>query len=251
MFHVVIPARYGSTRLPGKALADICGEPMIYWVWQRALEASPLSVVVATDDQRIADVMSARGADVVMTREDHPSGTDRLAEVAAIRDWSDAAIVVNLQGDEPLMPSENLRQVAALLEVSADAAVATLSVPITEQSQMFDPSVVKVVTDADGYAAYFSRASIPWHRDVFAADNKDAAIAADRHAGLYAYRAGFLRRFVELAPAPTEVLESLEQLRALYYGHRIRVETAKAPIPIGVDTAEDLAHVQGLMEGDH
>ena len=251
MFHVVIPARFGSTRLPGKALVDIHGHPMLYWVWQRALLCGADSVIVATDDQRIASVMRGYGADVAMTQSDHLSGTDRLAEVSAQRDWSDDTIVVNLQGDEPLMPPENLVQVAEALKRAPHAAIATLCEPINDWHTFASLNVVKVVRNADDCATYFSRSMIPRPRGVIPEQgNIDEAFALEgiaRHVGLYAYRAGFLRRFITWPPAPSELIESLEQLRALYYGEQIKVVYAQQPVPAGVDTEEDLSHVRRLM----
>lgn len=251
MFHVVIPARFGSTRLPGKALLDIQGHPMVYWVWQRALACAATSVVVATDDGRIASVMREYGADVAMTRSDHPSGTDRLAEVAAQRGWADDTIIVNLQGDEPLMPAENLVQVARALEDAPQASIATLCEPINDWATFENPAVVKVVCRADGCASYFSRAMIPWPRTAMSESRGAYPVFAlegvARHVGLYAYRVGFLQRFVTWSAAPSEALESLEQLRALYYGEQIKVVYAERPVPAGVDTEDDLNVVRELM----
>ena len=247
MFHVVIPARFNSTRLPGKALVDIHGYPMVYWVWQRALQAAAASVIVATDDERIEQAMTSLGADVVMTRADHPSGTDRLAEVAETMAWPDDTIIVNLQGDEPLMPASNLSRVAELLEDNPSAAVATLATPINDCHEFSDESAVKVVCDYRGRALYFSRASIPAERGVAPASPANNALAsAKRHIGLYAYRSGFLRQFVHWTPAPIEQLEGLEQLRALYYGETIMVSEPVLPVPAGVDTPDDLARVRAL-----
>ena len=248
MFHVVIPARYGSTRLPGKALADINGYPMVYWVWRRACASSAASVVVATDHQDIAEVMQQFGAQVALTRADHPSGTDRLAEVAEQQGWSAETIVVNLQGDEPLMPAENVEQVASELAKHPEASIATLAEPLTSEAQLTDPSVVKVVHSASGEALYFSRASIPFCRDERTADNTELMRVARRHVGLYAYRCGFLKRFVSWPPAPLEQIESLEQLRALHHKEIIRVSDARLPVPAGVDTEDDLIAVRKLME---
>ena len=197
MFHIVIPARYGSTRLPGKALLDIAGHPMVWWVWQRALASSAASVVVATDHEDIASVMRECGADVAMTKTSHPSGTDRLAEVVDQRGWSDDEIVVNLQGDEPLMPVENLEQVARELGENPAASIATLAETITDVKAFHDPSVVKVVASAAGNAMYFSRAPIPYPRDIAdtALEAKILELGLMRHVGLYAYRCGFLRAF--------------------------------------------------------
>jgi 3-deoxy-manno-octulosonate cytidylyltransferase (CMP-KDO synthetase) len=244
-FNVVIPARFASTRLPGKPLADLAGRPMIEHVWRQAVASGAAAVVVATDDARIEAVARAFGAAVSLTRTDHRSGTDRIAEVAEQLAWADDAIVVNLQGDEPTMPPALLRQVAGELAAHPDAALATLGVPITCRDELFDPNVVKAVTDRDGWALYFSRAPIPWHRDSFPdAVTLPPEVSFLRHLGLYAYRAGFLRQFVGWAPAPLEACESLEQLRALWHGARIRLAVAcEAPGP-GVDTPEDLERVR-------
>lgn len=250
-FHVVIPARYGSTRLPGKPLLAIGDRPMIAHVYQRATESGAAAVIVATDDTRIAEAAQAVGARVCMTRADHPSGTDRLAEVIEQLGLSDDAIVVNLQGDEPLMPPELLAQVADDLADHKDAAISTLCAPLDDLGQVRDPNVVKVVRDATGYALYFSRASIPWQRDAMADGGSDT-IDLDgfrRHLGIYAYRAGFLRRYSGWAPAPIERAEALEQLRALWQGERIHVVEAKVPPPPGVDTAEDLERVRARLAG--
>jgi len=248
-FRVAIPARYASTRFPGKPLAPIAGRTMLEHVWRRACEAGAEEVVVATDDERIAAVADGFGAAVCMTRADHPSGTDRLAEVAQARGWSDDAIVVNLQGDEPLMPPGLLALAARSLADDPAAAVATLAVPIDAAAELFDPAAVKVVCDARGHALYFSRAPIPWDRDRFEAI-EDAAVAAGgwlRHLGLYAYRAEFLRRYPRLAPAPAEQHEALEQLRALWHGFTIRVAVADQRPGPGVDTPEDLACVAARL----
>ncbi len=243
-FRVAIPARYASTRFPGKPLAPIAGRTMLEHVWRRACEAGAEEVVVATDDDRIAAAADGFGATVCMTRADHPSGTDRLAEVARARGWSDDAIVVNLQGDEPLMPPVVLRQVAEDLAAFPDAALATLCTPLANRAERDEPNTVKVVTDRAGYALYFSRASIPYPR------TPDAA-AAHRHLGIYAYRAGFLRRFTALEPAPIERAEQLEQLRALWHGHRIHVTEAAAIPAAGVDDPADVARVEAaLQEGN-
>ena len=194
MFHIVIPTRYGSTRLPGKALLPILDKPMIAWVWERAMQAGATRVIVATDDARIAEEMSGRGAEVAMTREDHASGTDRLAEVAEQLEWSDEAIIVNLQGDEPLMPVANIERVAALLQANPNADMATLMEPL-DREDANEASAVKVVASEGGRALYFSRAPIPAHRQG------GPAAPMYRHVGLYAYRAGFLRQFVRWPPA--------------------------------------------------
>ncbi|MDZ7787938.1 MAG: 3-deoxy-manno-octulosonate cytidylyltransferase [Halofilum sp. (in: g-proteobacteria)] len=240
-FRVAIPARYASTRFPGKPLAVIAGKPMLEHVWRRACEAGADEVVVATDDERIAAVADGFGATVCMTSAEHASGTDRLAEVARELGWPDDAIVVNLQGDEPLMPPLVLRQVAEDLAAFPDAALATLSVPLTDAGERDEPNIVKVVTDRAGYALYFSRAPIPYPR------TPDAA-AAHRHLGIYAYRAGFLGRFSELEPAPIERAEQLEQLRALWHGHRIHVTEAAAVPDAGVDSPADIDRVEAALQ---
>jgi 3-deoxy-manno-octulosonate cytidylyltransferase (CMP-KDO synthetase) len=249
-FRIVIPARYASTRLPGKPLADICGKPMIVRVLERVSSAGAQEVCVATDHAGVRDAVLAAGGEVVMTRADHPSGTDRLAEVAMLRGWNEDDIVVNVQGDEPLIDPAVIAAVAAGLAADAESAIATAAHALGGMDEAFNPNVVKVVCDAAGRALYFSRAPIPWARDAFAA-GRDAlpgglpqGLPMLRHVGLYAYRAGFLRCHAELAPSPIEQWEALEQLRALWHGYRIRVlELAAAP-PAGVDTPEDLARVR-------
>ena len=250
-FHVVIPARYGSTRLPGKPLADIAGKPMIRHVWERAVASGATRVVVATDDARVEAAGRDFGAEVLVTRADHRSGTDRIAEVAERLGWADDTVVVNLQGDEPTMPPALLRQVAADLAAHPDAAMATLGVPITGRDELFDPNVVKAVVDGMGWALYFSRAPIPWHRDSFpTARALPPGVGFVRHLGLYAYRAGFLRAFVAWPAAPLEQCEALEQLRALWHGARIRLGLAcEAPGP-GVDTPGDLDAVRRSLAAD-
>ena len=244
MYHIVIPARYGSTRLPAKALADINGKPLVYWVWRQAMQSRALSVTVATDDIRIQEAMTLHGAEVVMTDANHPSGTDRLAEVARLKAWDSSAIVVNLQGDEPLMPVSNLEQVAGLLNAHSEASIATLSEPIETAEAFHDPSVVKVVSDLSGRAHYFSRSPIP---HVRGADEAFVPPEARRHVGLYAYRVSFLSDFASQPVAPLEQLESLEQLRALHCGYEIRIANAIEPVPAGVDTQKDLDAVRRLM----
>ena len=235
-YRVVIPARYASTRFPGKPLIDIQGKPMIWHVYQRALESHADEVVVATDDQRIADAVMAFDGYVVMTHE-HNSGTDRIAEVSNSLGWPDDTIVVNLQGDEPLMPPELLDQVANALADKQEASMSTLGVPL-EEHQVFDSNAVKLVTDKDGLALYFSRAAIPWRRGEFENGVKNAA-GMYRHLGIYAYRADFLKRYVTWDMAPIEAAESLEQLRVLWQGERIAVSIADQSPPTGVDTEED------------
>ena len=240
MFNIVIPARFGSTRLPGKALLPIADKPMVAWVWERAMQAGAEHVVVATDDQRIVDEMTSRGAQVAMTRADHASGTDRLAEVVDQLEWADDAIVVNLQGDEPLMPVANIQRVAAMLNETAGADMATLMEPLAA-ADADQQSVVKVVSSEAGRALYFSRSAIPFHRE--------GGVPAPmfRHIGLYAYRAGFLQTFVGWPPAVAEQSESLEQLRALAHDAHIQIELAPETVPAGVDTESDLATVRALL----
>lgn len=248
-FVVVIPARYASTRLPGKPLADIGGKPMVVHVADRAREAGAEQVIVATDDTRVRDAVASHGHSAVMTRVDHVTGTDRIAEVAAARNWPDETIVVNLQGDEPRVPPELVCSVAEQLESHTDAAIATACHPIHSVEEMFDPHAVKVVMDQRGYALYFSRAPVPWARDGFSANRAHLpeGLPVYRHLGLYAYRCAFLRRYARLAPAAIERFESLEQLRALAHGFRIAVAvTTQAPEP-GVDTPEDLENVRRIF----
>lgn len=248
-FKVVIPARYSSSRLPGKPLRMLAGKPMVEHVYLRACESGAEQVVIATDDARIETVARGFGAAVEMTRPDHPSGTDRLAEILERLDWPDDAIIVNLQGDEPLMPPALLRQVAINLAAQPQAAIATLCTPITEAAEFFDPNVVKVVSDALGFALYFSRAPIPWSRDAFAEtrEHLPAGVAHRRHLGLYAYRASFLRAWRGLVPAPLEGIEMLEQLRALWHGHRIHVADAAAQPGPGVDVETDALRVEQVL----
>ncbi|MCB1769701.1 MAG: 3-deoxy-manno-octulosonate cytidylyltransferase [Candidatus Competibacteraceae bacterium] len=248
-FRVAIPARYASTRLPGKPLRMIAGRPLIEHVYQRALASGALEVVIATDDARIRQVAEGFGARVCMTSPDHLSGTDRLAEVAAQLNWPDDAIVVNVQGDEPQVPPVLIQQVATGLEQHPDDGIATLCARIADPAELFDPNVVKVVRDQQDYALYFSRAPIPWHREGFR--NKGGEhpsllpenSAWFRHIGLYAYRVAVLTRYPHLSPAPAEQAEALEQLRALWRGIRIHVAEAVKIPPLGVDTEADLARV--------
>ncbi len=240
MFNIVIPARFGSTRLPGKALLPIGDKPMVAWVWERAMQAGAEHVVVATDDQRIADEMISRGAQVAMTRADHASGTDRLAEVVDQLGWAGDAIVVNLQGDEPLMPVANIQRVAAMLNQKVGADMATLMEPLAALDADRQ-SVVKVVASETGRALYFSRSTIPFHRE--------GGVPAPlfRHIGLYAYRARFLKIFVRWPPVVAEQSESLEQLRALAHDAHIQVELAPETVPAGIDTESDLDAVRAAL----
>lgn len=237
MFRVVIPARFGSTRLPGKVLLEIGGRSVLEWVHARARASRARDVIVATDDERIAAAARAFKADVVMTSASHPSGTDRIAEVARVRAWKDEDIVVNVQGDEPLMPPALIDQVADLL-AAGGADIGTLGAPLANPAELADPNVVKVVADAQGRALYFSRAPIPWNRD-------DPGIPreARRHVGIYAYRVSALKRLTALPAGKLEQLEKLEQLRALENGFVIRVADAREKPGQDVNTAEDLARV--------
>ena len=242
-FVVVIPARYASTRLPGKPLADICGKPMIQHVFEKACLSGASKVVIATDHQKVFDAAKHFTNDVLMTREDHQSGTERLAEVVDLLDLSDDTIVVNVQGDEPLLSPDNVSQVATLLAQST-APMATLSVAIEERDEVFNPNAVKVVSDINKNALYFSRASIPFDRSAMMAEQQPLNLAPfQRHVGIYAYRAGFIKQYIQLSVSPLEVLESLEQLRVLYHGYAIKIEQAVVTPHAGVDTPEDLAKV--------
>ncbi len=248
-FRIVIPARYGSTRFPGKPLVHIAGRPLLHWVHALALETGAERVAVATDDARVAAVARGFGAEVVMTAPGHASGTDRIAEATRILGWADDVIVVNLQGDEPLMPVALPEEVAAALERHANAAVATVATPIDSLEEFLDPNVVKVVVGAGGRALYFSRAPVPWSRDgatAGLASQREFALAR-RHLGLYAYRVGALRRIAALPVAALEDCEKLEQLRALAAGLEIRViEFSARPGP-DVNTPADVARVEPLL----
>lgn len=248
-FKIVIPARYASTRLPGKPLLDLGGKPMVVRVAERARQAGAEEVWVATDHPEVRAAVEANEVAAVMTRGDHPTGTDRLAEVVAQRGWSNDVIVVNVQGDEPLIDPEVIRQTAHQLAVSG-ADIATVAHPITDPAEFFNPNVVKVVCRADGDAAYFSRAPIPYARDQFAQsrDTLPAGLPAYRHVGLYAYRASFLKAYAGLSVAPTEQFESLEQLRALWHGYRISVTLIDAAPAPGVDTPEDAEAMRKLFD---
>ncbi|MCU0952041.1 MAG: 3-deoxy-manno-octulosonate cytidylyltransferase [Burkholderiaceae bacterium] len=248
-FIAIVPARLASTRLPRKPLADIHGLPMVVRVAQRAAASGAQRVVVAADSEEIVAACRMHGVDALLTSPDHPTGTDRVAEAAAQLGLADDAVVVNVQGDEPLMPPATVAAVAALLMREADCGIATAAHPLHEAAEFFSPNVVKVVTDRRGRALMFSRAPMPWSRDAFAADRNalPADLPAWRHIGLYAYRAGFLRAFPALARAPIEQHESLEQLRALWHGVGIAVLPLDAPLPPGVDTPADLETVRKLL----
>lgn len=241
-FTVVIPARYGSSRLPGKPLANIAGKPMIQHVVERAETSGAAEVIVATDDVRVKEGVEKFGGRVMMTSSEHTSGTERLAEVIEQLALAENEVVVNVQGDEPFIPPEIIRQVADNLANQRQAPMATLAVPIIDAEDIFNPNTVKVVTDVAGYALYFSRAAIPWDREHFSADRATSVVTEHyyRHIGIYAYRAGFVRRYVEWQSSPVEQLESLEQLRVLWHGERIHVAEAILAPATGIDTEEDL-----------
>ncbi len=249
-FHIVIPARLASTRLPGKPLADIAGKPMVVRVAAAARRARADGVWVATDDDRIAAAVRQHGFTAVMTGAHHLSGTERIAEVADTMKWADEDIVVNVQGDEPLLDPALIEAVAAALLANPQAAMATAAHPLVDAGDFFNPNVVKVVCDVHRRALYFSRAPIPWDRDRFA-DRRDVLpedLPVQRHIGLYAYRVGFLRRFGQLVASPLERCESLEQLRALWHGYPIQVVSVDHPPQPGVDTPEDLERVRRLFD---
>jgi 3-deoxy-manno-octulosonate cytidylyltransferase (CMP-KDO synthetase) len=250
-FSVIIPARYASSRLPAKPLADIHGKPMIVRVMEQAKKSSATRVIIATDHQQVFDVVKEYGGEVILTSDKHNSGTERLAEVINAYQFANDEIIVNVQGDEPLIPPVIIDQVAENL-VQYKTGMATLAVPIDSVEEAFNTGAVKVVTDKDGYALYFSRATIPWERDRFAKSEllKQSSIGNFylRHIGIYAYRAGFIRQYINWAPSLLEQIEMLEQLRVLWYGQKIHVAVAKQPPAIGVDTREDLEKVRTLFK---
>ncbi|MDI1232023.1 MAG: 3-deoxy-manno-octulosonate cytidylyltransferase [Methylobacter sp.] len=248
-FKVVIPARYGSTRLPGKPLLNIAGKPMIAHVCERAQEADADDVIVATDDVRIFQAVSDLGFKAVMTRADHQSGTERIAEVARLCGWAGDEIIVNLQGDEPLIPPTYIRDVAAALASQQQAGIATLAAKITDPEEIFNPNAVKVVLNKAGYALYFSRAPIPWERDTFtlAGGKPSGKSPYLRHIGLYAYTVDFLNRYCLWDASMLESVESLEQLRILWHGEAVRVKVVDRTPAAGVDTQEDLLRVEQVL----
>ena len=249
-FVVAIPARHDATRLPGKPLRLLAGEPLVLHVARRALAAGAREVWVAADDPRIAEALDGHGVRVAMTSTDHASGTDRLAECARIAGWGEQTIVVNLQGDEPFAPAAGIRSVAELLHGSG-AEMATLAAPVTDVETLLDPNAVKLVRADNGDALYFSRAPIPWPRDAFATDSTRMpdGHAWLRHIGIYGYRVGFLQRFAAMPAGRLERVESLEQLRVLEAGHRIAVALTPEPFPPGVDTPADLARAEARLAG--
>lgn len=250
-FIVVIPARYASTRLPAKPLKEIAGKPMIQHVYERASESAAAAVYIATDDERIQAAATSFGAKVCMTSADHTSGTDRLQEVVAQLGLPAESVVVNVQGDEPLIPASVINQVAQNLIENSQFSMATLSEPIHKAADFLNPNIVKVVANAAGQAMYFSRAPIPYARDHFAKFGQDSLpenLNGQRHIGIYAYRVGLLNQFVTWPPAPIELVESLEQLRVMWNGHSIHIAEACMAVPGGVDTEEDLFRVKQILE---
>jgi 3-deoxy-manno-octulosonate cytidylyltransferase (CMP-KDO synthetase) len=256
-FRIIIPARFASTRLPGKALLDIAGKPMLQHVYERASLSGATETVIATDDEKILAAANKFGAPVCMTASSHKTGTDRVSEAVNILGYDDDDIVVNVQGDEPLISVLNIQQVAENLFHHPDAVMATLCARITTAEDLFNPNVGKVVFDHANYALYFSRAPIPWDRERFAALPQDKELLKTidfskdhyyRHIGIYAYRGSFLRKYVQLAQSPIELIESAEQLRILWYGYRVHVDVAREAGGIAVDTAEDLAKVRKEFE---
>ena len=247
MFHVIIPARFGSTRLPGKPLLDLAGLPLIQWVWQSAMASGAASVLVATDDERIRVAAAKFGADCVMTSADHASGTDRIAEAVRAKGLAGDDIVVNLQGDEPAMPASIVARVAAALHEVPGSDIATAVSPIESLRDFLDPNCVKALRAADGRALYFSRAPVPWPRDSIAADRPTAFAGAWRHIGIYAYRVRSLLQFAAWPATPLEMTEKLEQLRALEHGMHIHLVTLAESPPAGVDTAEDLERARAAL----
>lgn len=250
-FSVIIPARYASSRFPGKPLADLNGKPMLQHVYERACESEAQRILIATDDERIAAVAEGFGAEVCMTSPDHPSGTDRLQQVVHDLGFYADDIVVNVQGDEPMVPPRIINQVAHNLKAEPEASISTLSEPILDVESLLNPNVVKVVTDDRGMALYFSRAPIPWPRDSFAFCGEHEEMPEgynwQRHIGIYAYRVKLLNDFVKWSPAPIEETECLEQLRAMWHGARIHVAEADEQPPAGVDTPEDLERLRKLF----
>jgi 3-deoxy-manno-octulosonate cytidylyltransferase (CMP-KDO synthetase) len=248
-YKVVIPARYGSTRLPGKPLIEIAGKPMIVHVCERAQASGAEDIIVATDDERIFDTVKQLGIRAVMTSPHHQSGTERIAEVAEICGWADDNIIVNVQGDEPLIPSDIIRELAENLADQTCAGIATLAAKINAPEEIFNPNAVKVVIDKDGYALYFSRAPIPWYRDGSAKDVRQLCEKIDyyRHIGMYAYKVDFLARYCQWQASALEKVEALEQLRILWQGEKIAVNIIPESPPAGVDTVEDLARVEQLL----
>jgi len=251
-FHVVIPVRYASSRLPGKPLVDIAGKPMVQHVYEKASQSKAKSIIIATDDERVSTVAKKFGAKVCMTATSHQSGTDRIAEASELLNLDEEEIIVNIQGDEPLIDPEIINQAADDLDRNEFAEVCTLCEPIKEAKEIFDPNIVKIILDQDGYALYFSRAPIPWNRNKFNLEkqNYSEPVMFDcyyRHVGIYAYKVNFLREYTTWQPCMLEIVERLEQLRMLFHGVNIFVGLAKGKTGIGVDTLEDLDKVRKLI----
>ncbi|WMQ73747.1 MAG: 3-deoxy-manno-octulosonate cytidylyltransferase [Sodalis sp.] len=246
-FIAIIPARFASSRLPGKPMVDINGKPMVVRVMERAQVSGADRVIVATDHAGVVEAVELAGGEACLTSPDHQSGTERLQEVIDKYDFADDRIIINVQGDEPLIPPQIIRQVADNL-AGVNAGMATLAVPITTAEEAFNPNVVKVVVDARGYALYFSRATIPWDREGFARSHEHCSRGLLRHIGIYAYRADFIRRYVSWSTSPLEKIEILEQLRVLWYGEKIHVAVASTAPGMGVDTPEELTQVRLLQQ---
>ena len=253
-FHVIIPARFASTRLPAKMLADIAGKPLLQHTYDKAIQSGAMSVIIATDDDRIKQLAESFGAKVCMTSNNHESGTSRIAEAARILNYSGDEIIINVQGDEPLIPPVIIKQAAEAIHKHQDADVATLCVPIISTEELFNPNVTKVILDKNGYAIYFSRAPIPYERDNFLNNQNDLLKPLKsehyRHVGIYAYRFKTLQKYVSWPTADLEITERLEQLRVLWNGGKIYVETALKDSPISVDSKEDLEKVRELINNE-
>ncbi len=245
---ICLPARYQSSRLPGKPLLDIAGKPLILWALESAAQINAKQMIVATDDQRIMDLVKKSGYHAVMTSTHHHSGTDRIAEVANVLAWSDDTIVLNYQGDEPMTPKVNIEQLIVALKDNPEASIATLYQSINCYDDLINPNNVKLVTDDNDYALYFSRAAVPYSRQYFSQQQLDSSINYKHHIGLYAYRAGFLKNFSQLAPSKLENTESLEQLRAMSCGYKIIAKRAKQTMPHGIDTPEDVIKFEKLLK---
>jgi len=249
-YKIVIPARYASSRLPGKPLIEFAGKPMIQHTYERALETGVKDIVIATDDQRIFEVAKSFGADVVMTDPSHENGTERIAEVAEIKGWDKDDVLVNLQGDEPLVPKSLIEQTAQGLLQHPEAGMSSICTKIDDPEDAFDPNVVKVVLDCQGFAMYFSRASIPWDRDLYKEGQHKITeqMPVYRHIGMYGYRVSFLQEYTRMQQCPIEGTECLEQLRALWYGVKIHMGVTDTPPGHGVDTPDDIARVEALLK---
>ena len=248
-YKIVIPARYGSSRLPGKPLINLAGKPMIQHVYERALATGVSDIVIATDDERIRAVAAGFGAEVVMTSPDHENGTERIAEVARVKGWGDDSVIVNLQGDEPLIPQSLIELTAKGLIDHPQAGMSSVCTPLQHDEDAFNPNVVKVVLDREQFAMYFSRASIPWDRDTYkvSTEKMTSKMPVFRHIGMYGYRVSFLRQYTSMEPCVLETTESLEQLRALWYGVKIHMSVIAEAPGHGVDTDADVARVEALL----